>query len=552
MWLGIVAIFAVVTSTVGESTESRLVRIDSGPVRGYKDVSEDIFVYYGIPYAKAPSGSDKFKAPLPSPIWFETFEAVNKDIVCPQIIIPLFNTSSKTMQEDCLVANVYVPDTDKKNLPVVVYVHGGGFILGNGNIVLPKKMVSSKKIVAVTFNYRLGAHGFLCLGTEDAPGNAGMKDQVALLRWVKKNIASFGGNPDDVTIVGGSAGSTSVDLLMISKMAKGLFTKVIPESGANLSPYSVQIDPLQNAKEYAKLLQYDGDDDFYKLQHFYKNAPYELLQSGNVIYRTDSVFLMEPCVEADIGQERFLEDDPVNILKKGDFAKLPMLYGFANMEGLMRLDIFETWKNDMNNKFSDFLPPDLQFESVKQKEAVSEKIKRFYFGNKDVSNDTILDYVNYFSDVMFACPTLRSTKLQLQAGNNQIYLYEYSYVDDSTPVVPHTNIRGASHCAQTTALLDGVFLTSIDEEDIPDDLKLMKRIMRELWLSFITTGKPESSEVPAWPPVGMDWSPHMALKKNPELRGSLLKDRCMFWEDIFDKYYRPPEPPRPHQMRNEL
>lgn len=136
------------------------------------------------------------------------------------------------MKEDCLIANVYIPDTEDKNLPVYVYVHGGAFQLGWSNMLVPKALVSEHTIIIVTFNYRVGIHGFLCLGTEDAPGNAGMKDQVALLRWVKKNIPNFGGNPDDVTIGGHSSGSASVDLLMLSKSAEGLFNKVIPESGA--------------------------------------------------------------------------------------------------------------------------------------------------------------------------------------------------------------------------------------------------------------------------------------------------------------------------------
>lgn len=121
-------------------------------------------------------------------------------------------------------------------------------------------------------NYRVGIHGFLCLGTEDAPGNAGMKDQVALLRWVKKNIANFGGNPDDVTIGGHSSGSASVDLLMLSKSAEGLFNKVIPESGVSTSVFTIQSEPLENAKWFAKANNFTDVDDVYALEQFYKTA----------------------------------------------------------------------------------------------------------------------------------------------------------------------------------------------------------------------------------------------------------------------------------------
>lgn len=247
-------------------------------------------------------------------------------------------------------------------------------MIGHGNMLTPKKLVNSKKIIAVTFNYRLGAHSFLCLGTEDIPGNSGMKDQVALLRWAKQNIESFGGNPHDVTISGQSAEAASVALLMISKMAKGLFNKVIPESGDSFSPFSVQVNPIHNAKEYAKLLGFVDSSDISDLETFYKNAPYEFIQSGNVLYRTDNVFLLAPCVERDIGEERFFEEDPLSILERGDFENLPILHGFDNMEGLMRIDVFDQWKDKMNTNFKEFIPPDLEFSNDEEMYDIAKTI----------------------------------------------------------------------------------------------------------------------------------------------------------------------------------
>lgn len=226
MWK-ILILLSVVTLGYCDDGEWKQVRTAQGEVRGRKDPAGGLYAFLNIPYAKVPVGTDRFKAPLPGPIWLEPLDAIDKGIICMQPPSPFFDTSSKVMQEDCLITNVYVPDTDDKNLPVVVYIHGGAFEIGFGNMMTPKHLVRNKKVIVVNFNYRLGVHGFLCLGTEDAPGNAGLKDQVALLRWVNKNIASFGGNPDDVTIAGYSAGSVSVDLLMLSKSAKGLFNKVI-------------------------------------------------------------------------------------------------------------------------------------------------------------------------------------------------------------------------------------------------------------------------------------------------------------------------------------
>lgn len=324
-----------------------------------------------------------------------------------------------------------MPDTNDTNLPVIVYVHGGGFQIGFGNMLKYINLIKSRKMIIVTFNYRLGAHGFLCLGTKGVPGNAGMKDQLALLRWVQKNIAAFGGNPNDVTIVGSSAGSASVDLLIVSKAAKGLFKKAIPESGSNLAAFTVQVDPILSAKNFAKQLNFDKINDIYALENFYKTASYNLLYQDDFVNKLDSTFGFSPCVERDIGDEMFLDDAPYNILKKGEQNKVPMLCGFANMEGFFRVDNFDTWKHKMNEKFSDFLPNDLKFKNEEVKEEVARKVKEFYFGKNPVSEKSILEYINFFSDVLFTYSTLKSILMQLETGNNQIYLYEYSFVDNS-------------------------------------------------------------------------------------------------------------------------
>nr|WKK30323.1 detoxification protein CXE28 [Mythimna separata] len=456
------------------------------------------------------------------------------------------------MKEECLITNIYVPDTEDKNLPVIVNVHGGGFEIGYGNMVMPKYLVRSKKVIVVNFNYRLGVHGFLCLGSKDAPGNAGLKDQVALLRWVKKNIANFGGNPDDVTITGGSAGSISVHLLMLSKAAEGLFTKVIPESGANVGAVSVQADPLKNAKTYAGMLNFTDVDDFYALEEFYKNAPLKSLFMSTFLDRKDASLLFAPCVERKTGEERVLVDAPVNIIQNGKHKKVPILIGTSNMEGLIQIMNLEKWKDAMNENFSDFLPGDLQFESEEEKKEVGQKVKEFYFGDQPIGEETVLPYVEYFGDVTFGYPTYRSVKLQVEAGHDQIYLYEYSFVDERTPVVPHTNVKGATHCAQTTAMLDGVSFDNADESSLSEEYKQMKSILREIWINFVLHGKPvlEGSSLPAWPAAGADGSPHMSLGQEVKLRGAYLEKRVKFWDGIYEKYYRlpvaPPEPPQRH------
>ncbi|KAJ8733886.1 hypothetical protein PYW07_014437 [Mythimna separata] len=539
-------VLCVVTLSTQNEEDWKLVQTAQGPVRGRK-APEGMYVFYNVPYATAPTGENKFKAPFPPPNWTEPFDAIDKGVICPQATLEALQLNTSAMQENCLIANIYVPDTEEKNLSVMVHIHGGALQLGSGDYKTAKHLMKSKKLIVVNFNYRLGIHGFLCLGTKDVPGNAGIKDMVALLRWVNKNIASFGGNPKDVTISGYSAGAAAADLLILSKTTKGLFQKVIVESGSSLAEFAVQQDPIANAKMHAMTLGFNNTNDIEALEKFYKTASYKTLTLDAFLARKDSTFVFSACVERDTGtgEEIFLHDSPINILKSGDYEKVPMLYGFTNMEGLFRIYNFDFWGVEMNDKFSDFLPADLIFESAEEKEKVAKQVKEFYFHEKPVGPDTVLAYVDYFTDVIFAFPGLRSVKLNLEGGNNEIYLYEYSFTDEDTPFVPHTNVRGAAHCAQTQAIVDGVDQFNLDEKTASKEFIKMKGTIRELWHNFIVTGKPvpEGSSLPPWPALGVNKQPYMSLGQTLELRNGLLTERTTFWSKIYEKYYRKPISP---------
>ncbi|XP_030027731.2 esterase FE4 [Manduca sexta] len=515
-------------------TESRVVQLAQGYVRGYKERDFNVFAFYDIPYATV---SKRYQAPTGPPEWRGTFEAVRRRVLCPQL--PLYPTQNTIMMEDCLVTNVIVPNTEKRNLPVLITVHGGAFQQGAGADEMFRTLVQEKNIISVNFNYRIGVLGFLCLGTKDAPGNAGLKDQLALLRWVQQNIASFGGNPDDITINGCSAGSASVDILTLSNTTRGLFKRAISDSGAHLGVFAVQINPIENAKISARMLNFDNVNNLTALEEFYKTASIDLLTSRSFANNKDSGVLFSPCVERDLGEEAIITEAPYNILKRSDYVRYPTIYGFTDMEGTIRLSMFDNWRNAMNEKFSDFLPGDLKFESEEQKDRVAKGIKEFYFGNKPITEDTILEYVDYYTDVVFAYPMLRSVKTHAEAGNFTFYLHEYSFVDRNSWPVPFTNVTGANHCDQAMAVMDE------DESNITDEYRNMKRIMRELWGNFITKGVPvvENTKLPLWPPTNGNRTPHLSLGPTVELKGTLLEARARFWDDIYEKYYHGPIPP---------
>lgn len=252
---------AVEDSVVPEAKEYGDVILTTalGKVRGTYLTSSSGRIFYafrGIPYAKPPVGDLRFKAPQPIDQWNGILNATQDGPMCPQPTI-----EPKDVSEDCLFLNIYshALSTEKNGevrTPVIVYLHPGGFYSLSGqskNFAGPKYLMD-RNIVLVTLNYRLGSLGFLSTGTPEAPGNAGFKDQVMALKWVKLHIARFGGDPNSITLLGYSAGAVSATLHMVSPMSRHLFHKAIIMSGSSTAQGPVVSDQLHLAKRQARLL----------------------------------------------------------------------------------------------------------------------------------------------------------------------------------------------------------------------------------------------------------------------------------------------------------
>lgn len=212
-----------------------VVRIDTGALQGVAGRDPAITVYRGIPYAAAPIGPLRFRPPTAAKPWQGVRAADRFGAMCPQLAPA---TAQQPMDEDCLTANVWTAATRPgERRPVFVWIYGGGFNEGSGsNPQFDGEGLARKGLVVVTFNYRVGPLGFLAtpeLSRESrhgSSGNYGLLDDIALLQWVKRNIAAFGGDPAQVTIAGQSAGAGSVQFLTLSPLAKGLFRRAIGES----------------------------------------------------------------------------------------------------------------------------------------------------------------------------------------------------------------------------------------------------------------------------------------------------------------------------------
>lgn len=224
------ALFSVTHFSV-KAQENVVVKISNGYLKGIKE--EKSYVFKGIPYAEAPVDSLRFKAPKPKTNWTDTLTCQTFGNAAAQ-----FDGNSKTVKgnEDCLKLNVYTPAlTKKKKMPVLVWVHGGGMTNGSGSGQNGHAFADVDSIVTVTINYRLGVFGFLYLADKNSAyptaGNNGLLDLMMSLTWIKNNIEAFGGDPDQVTVIGESAGAKLTSTLLLTPGAKDLYHQLILESG---------------------------------------------------------------------------------------------------------------------------------------------------------------------------------------------------------------------------------------------------------------------------------------------------------------------------------
>ncbi len=229
------------------------VPLESGKISGLPGVNADVRVFKGIPYAASPVGNLRWRAPSPAPHWDGVRTADKFSAACMQTEYPegsLYRTAALTMSEDCLYLNVWTAaKLASERRPVMLWIHGGGLTRGMGtNVAYDGEELANQGVVLVTINYRLGVFGYFSHpeltreSDRNASGAYGFLDQIAALQWVRQNIVAFGGDPARMTIFGESAGAWSVNALVSSPLAKGLFSRAIAESGGNFGTLQTLAD----------------------------------------------------------------------------------------------------------------------------------------------------------------------------------------------------------------------------------------------------------------------------------------------------------------------
>ncbi|MBU3566440.1 carboxylesterase family protein [Polynucleobacter sp. MWH-HuK1] len=531
----LVTLFLTVITFGVCAAERPVVKVETGSLQGA--IEYNMQVFKNIPYAAPPVGDLRWRPPQPAPSWSGTRDASKFGESCPQQYIKnLSDGLGLPGSEDCLKLNVYGPAKPGKNLPVMVWIHGGGLIVDGARDpqFTPINLIKNGVIV-VTVDYRLGSLGFFATkelieeakAKGESVGNYGTMDQIASLKWVKRNIQAFGGDPNNVTIFGQSAGGRSVTWLMVSDAAKGLFHKAIAQSA--------QQSPLRGMTEKrfgltpevdigAKYMSSLGAKSLAELR---KLPVQKLVLDGSAYYAGE---FGGPFVDGQI-----IKGDPIPLFAAGKQAKVPFMIGTNSFD-------------------SDFmLPGEPSLEVFTKKIHEDPKIVEKLYA--DVKDKCILNSF-VIQDLMYRA----STKLLANSMNGVApgYAYYYDYLTQniraSLPGAPHTYeipyvfgslalvpqapkqaLTGVNQCARIEKDVAEFKKTHawpkdwfpIVDKNSPQDQAMSERLSSS-WAAFAKTGNPNVSGQANWPIYNLNADIIRNFSPGSETIMGLLKDRVAY------------------------
>jgi para-nitrobenzyl esterase len=454
-----------------------------GKIQGKTINDGKVNAFLGLPYAAPPVGDLRWKAPEPAAKWKGTRDATKFAAHCAQNHVfddMVFQDSGSS--EDCLYLNVYAPAdaTNKSKLPVMFWIHGGGYSGGGSDE--PRHngdFLPLKGVVLVTINYRLGVFGFLVtdeLAKEGngAAGNYALQDMISALHWVNANIKNFGGDPTNVTIFGESAGSFAVSTLMASPMAQGLFEKAIGESGAAF-PGGLALGGdtvAERSKEDGAWMESIGAKTIKDLRAMTTDQILEASkkkQPGGFPPDIDGRVLTEPVVDT---------------FAAGKQAHVPLLAGWNADEGsffAMRGMTATQWNAMANNLF---------------KERAAEFL-RLYPGDTDAQ--ALRSAIDYGSDNFIALGTWKWLEAQKKNGQSPVYRYHFELAATPSKFHPGTFAFHSDDIEYVFGTLD----TRPGWNVRPEDRKLSDEMM-SYWTNFARTGDPNGAGLPNWPKLDAD------------------------------------------------
>ncbi|KAM6970723.1 LOW QUALITY PROTEIN: neuroligin-2-like [Aplochiton taeniatus] len=470
----------------------------------------------------------------------------------------------QNQSEDCLYLNVYVPTEDgpltkkhdestmnrprdedirdRRKKPVMLFVHGGSYMEGSGNMFDASVLAAYGNVIVVTMNYRLGVLGFLSTGDQSAKGNYGLLDQIQSLRWLNENIGSFGGDPERITIFGSGAGASCVNLLILSHHSEGLFQRAIAQSGSAISSWSVNYRPLMYTKILAKKVGCSLGDTAELIECLRKKSFRELVDQDIQPARYHIAF--GPVVDGDV-----VPDDPEILMQQGEFLNYDILLGVNQGEGLKFVDDSEGDDGISSTSFdytiSNFV--DNLYGYPDGKDILRETIKFMYTDwadrdNGDMRRKTLLAL---FTDHQWVAPAVATAKLHAEF-QSPVYFYTFhhhcqtearpEWADaahgDEIPYVFGVPMVGATD----------LFPCNFSKNDV-----MLSAVVMTYWTNFAKTGdpnlpvpqdtkfihtKPNRFEEVIWTKFSSKDKQYLHIGLKPRVRDNYRANKVAFWLEL--------------------
>ncbi len=509
-WLSMSAV-AGACACLSLAAARHTVRTEGGSISG--TAANGVRIFKGIPYAASPVGDLRWRPPQPAAAWsgVRAADAFGPD--CPQTPYPpgsIYAAPPKPQSEDCLYLNVWTAANAGDRRPVMVWIHGGALTRGSGATpTYDGSALTKKGVVVVTINYRLGPLGYLAhpaLTAESphhASGNYGVLDQIAALTWVQRNIAAFGGDPASVTIFGESAGSWSVNTLVASPLAKGLFVRAIGESGARFT-YGAFLSDDRNGVTSADKAGVA----------FAKTAGVDSLAALRAVPADKLVAIAGFRTQETVDGWVF-PDEVRTIFARKTHNNVAIIAG-SNANEMTTLTVPASW------------PKTLEEYRTRVAAQYGDMVKDFDAVYPVTSDADVRDsWLGSQRDALFTL-NMRTWARLTVAGGSKAYLYQFTHV------TPNPNPQlGAYHASEIAYVFNNARPAWMDV-----DRRLADQ-MSSYWVNFATTGDPNGKGLPAWTAYDLNAEPYMDLGDTPQVRTHLLKAQLDFLERFQHRPQRP-------------
>ncbi|XP_056121171.1 neuroligin-3a isoform X2 [Rhinichthys klamathensis goyatoka] len=544
--------------------------------------------YLGVPYAAPPVGEKRFLPPEPPSSWSGIKNATHFAPVCPQnihnavpeIMMPIWFTFNldivatyiQDQNEDCLYLNIYVPTEDgthsKKQgedlsdndgdededirdtgaKPVMVYIHGGSYMEGTGNMIDGSVLASYGNVIVITLNFRVGVLGFLSTGDQAAKGNYGILDQIQALRWISENIGYFGGDSNRITVFGSGIGASCVSLLTLSHHSEGLFHRAIIQSGSALSSWAVNYQPVKYTRLLAEKVGCNVLDTLDMVDCLRKKTARELVEQDIQPARYHVAF--GPVIDGDV-----IPDDPEILMEQGEFLNYDIMLGVNQGEGLRFVENVVDSEdgvsgNDFDFSVSDFV--DSLYGYPEGKDTLRETIKFMYtdWADRDNPETRRKTLVALFTDHQWVEPSVVTADLHARYGSPTYFYAFYHHCQslmkpawsdaahgDEVPYVFGIPMIGPTD----------LFPCNFSKNDV-----MLSAVVMTYWTNFAKTGDPNKPvpqdtkfihtkanrfEEVAWSKYNPQDQLYLHIGLKPRVRDHYRATKVAFWKHLVPHLY---------------